>query len=173
MPQVISNYTKKLMSTDPEANPMCGPPQPPSWEFPDASYNHPSVSDDESEGDEVNTSDKPVSLAETRKEMEGRMEKKVRWEGRRRKGAHIATFVLRSEGPGGLRRVRSIIVCSLYIPKRAEKQFSARRDYCKQSTRSDHWYRGHLRRYSGVTFTVAQCVRPDTLFSTYRGHTMC
>ncbi|CAM9168036.1 unnamed protein product [Sphacelaria rigidula] len=74
--QVISNYTKKLLSTDPEANIMCGPPQPPSWEFPGAS-NDPDVSDDESEGDEVNAGDKPVSLADTRKEMEKRMEKKV------------------------------------------------------------------------------------------------
>lgn len=75
--QVISNYTKKLLSTDPEANIMCGPPQPPSWEFPGAS-NDPDVSDDESEGDEVNAGDKPVSLADTRKEMEKRMEKKVK-----------------------------------------------------------------------------------------------
>lgn len=83
---MISNYTKKLAATDPEANPIRGPPQPPSWELPDGS-DFPDVSDDESESDEVNNSnanannvsgDKPVSLAETRKEMEERMEKKVR-----------------------------------------------------------------------------------------------
>lgn len=56
---------------------MRGPPQPPSWELHDTPQ-HPDVSDDESDGDEVNTGDKPVSLAETRKEMEDRMQKKVR-----------------------------------------------------------------------------------------------
>lgn len=81
--KVISNYTKKLAATDPEANPIRGPPQPPSWELPEGS-DFPDVSDDESESDEANLSnanningDKPVSLAETRKEMEERMEKKV------------------------------------------------------------------------------------------------
>lgn len=72
---------------------MCGPPQPPSWEFPDASYNYPAVSDDESEGEEFNTNDKPVSLAETRKEMEGRMEKKVWWEGKRGVVIYIAISI--------------------------------------------------------------------------------
>lgn len=82
-PKVISNYTKKLAATDPEANPTRGPPQPPSWELPEGS-DFPDVSDDESESDEANNSnannvnsDKPVSLVETRKEMEERMEKKV------------------------------------------------------------------------------------------------
>lgn len=81
--KVISNYTKKLAATDPEANPIRGPPQPPSWELPEGS-DFPDVSDDESESDEANNStanntygDKPVSLSETRKEMEERMEKKV------------------------------------------------------------------------------------------------
>lgn len=60
---------------------MCGPSQPPSWELPEAS-DYPNVSDDESEGDEVNIGgDRPVSLSETRKEMEERMEKKVGWAG--------------------------------------------------------------------------------------------
>lgn len=80
--KVISNYTKRLATTDPEANPIRGPPQPPSWELPEGS-DFPNVSDDESESDEANNSsnaingDKPVSLSETRKEMEERMEKKV------------------------------------------------------------------------------------------------
>lgn len=74
--QVISNYTKKLASTDPEANPIRGPAQPPSWELPEGSE-YPDVSDDESEGNEANLWDKPVSLAETRNEMGGKMEKKV------------------------------------------------------------------------------------------------
>lgn len=56
---------------------MCGPPQPPSWELPDYGYKNPDVSDDESEDEEVNSGDKPVSLVETRKEMEERTEKKV------------------------------------------------------------------------------------------------
>ncbi|CAM9502863.1 unnamed protein product, partial [Laminaria digitata] len=73
--QVISNYTKKLTSTDPEANPIRGPFQPPSWELPEGSE-YPDVSDDESEGEEINTGDRPVSLDETRREMEERMEKK-------------------------------------------------------------------------------------------------
>lgn len=75
--QVISNYTKKLVSTDPEANPIRGPFQPPSWELPEGSE-YPDVSDDESEGEEINTGDRPVSLDETRREMEERMEKKVK-----------------------------------------------------------------------------------------------
>ncbi|CAN0355850.1 unnamed protein product, partial [Ectocarpus sp. 8 AP-2014] len=79
--QVISNYTKKLAATDPEANPIRGPPQPPSWELPEGS-DFPDVSDDdESEGEEANTysnGDRPLLLSETRKEMESRMEKKVR-----------------------------------------------------------------------------------------------
>ena len=75
--QVISNYTKKLVNTDPEANPIRGPFQPPSWELPEGSE-YPDVSDDESEGEEINTGDRPVSLDETRKEMEERMEKKVK-----------------------------------------------------------------------------------------------
>lgn len=73
---MISNYTKKLVNTDPEANPIRGPFQPPSWELPEGSE-YPDVSDDESEGEEINTGDRPVSLDETRKEMEERMEKKV------------------------------------------------------------------------------------------------
>lgn len=83
---MISNYTKKLAATDPDANPIRGPPQPPSWELPDGS-DFPDVSDDESEGEEGNINntnsynningDRPVSLSETRKEMEEKMEKKV------------------------------------------------------------------------------------------------
>ncbi len=70
---------------DPEANPIRGPPQPPSWKLPEGS-DYPDVSDDDSENDEVNpgnpsnhyvSGDRPVSLSETRKEMEERMEKKV------------------------------------------------------------------------------------------------
>lgn len=82
--KVISNYTKKLAATDPEANPIRGPPQPPSWELPEGS-DFPDVSDDESEGEEGNNynsysninGDRPLSLSETRKEMGERMEKKV------------------------------------------------------------------------------------------------
>lgn len=64
---------------------MIGPPQPPSWELQDVPQ-HPDISDDESEGDEFNVSDKPISLAETRRGMESKMGKKVRcelvlWEG--------------------------------------------------------------------------------------------
>lgn len=76
--KVIANYTKKLAATDPDTNPIRGPLQPPSWELPEGS-DYPDVSDDESEGEEVNTGDKAVSLIETRKEMEERMEKKVRF----------------------------------------------------------------------------------------------
>eukprot|EP00752_Nemacystus_decipiens_P006896 g6194.t1 len=102
--QVISNYTKKLASTDPEANPIRGPPQPPSWELPEGS-DFPDVSDDESESDEANNSnaningDKPVSLAETRKEMEERMEKKVA--ATRRKAEILRRVPQRGGGGGG------------------------------------------------------------------------
>ena len=69
---------------DPEANPIRGPPQPPSWKLPEGS-DFPDVSDDDSDSDEANASnsnnnsngDRPVSLSETRKEMEEKMEKKV------------------------------------------------------------------------------------------------
>lgn len=37
----------------------------------------PDVSDNESDGDDVNAADKPISLSETRKEIKYRIEKKV------------------------------------------------------------------------------------------------
>ncbi|CAM9427033.1 unnamed protein product [Ectocarpus fasciculatus] len=99
--QVISNYTKKLTATDPEANPIRGPPQPPSWELPEG-LDFPDVSDDdESEGEEVNTysnGDRPVLLSETRKEMESKMEKKV---AAMRRKAEILRRVTQRGGGGG------------------------------------------------------------------------
>lgn len=73
---MIVNYRKKLAASDPEANPIRGPLQPPSWEMRDGP-DFPDVSDDDSEGDEFINVDRPVSLLETRKEMGERMEKKV------------------------------------------------------------------------------------------------
>ncbi|CAM9110440.1 unnamed protein product, partial [Discosporangium mesarthrocarpum] len=81
--QVIANYTRKLLAHDPESSLMSGPRRPPSWELPE-SRPYPDISGEESEGDEV-TGERPLSLEETRKEIEERMERKVSEQKKRKK----------------------------------------------------------------------------------------
>lgn len=110
--KVISNYTKKLAAMDPEANPIRGPPQPPSWKLPEGS-DYPDVSDDDSESDEASpgnpnnhysSGDRPVSLSETRKEMEEKMEKKV---SQQRACTLMMTMMTEPSGAPGLMDTRA------------------------------------------------------------------
>ena len=65
-----------LAATNPEVNLVGDPVQPNSWELRKKS-DMPNVSEDDSESDEANEGDSPISLFETRKELEEKMSLKV------------------------------------------------------------------------------------------------